>query len=114
MFTSLRLKQFKSFKDTELKLGPFTVLIGANAAGKSNIRDAFRFLHGIGRGYSLAEILGEKYGEGRGTGLDGNPRGDSGNRVCPCPRFRIGSTEAPEFTVRLASSICEVAGAGRA
>lgn len=64
MFTSLRLERFKNFKDAELKLGPFTVLIGANAAGKSNIRDAFRFLHGIGRGYSLPEIIGEKYGEG--------------------------------------------------
>jgi predicted ATPase len=64
MFTSLRLERFKSFKDAELKLGPFTVLIGANASGKSNVRDAFRFLHGIGRGYSLADIIGEKYGEG--------------------------------------------------
>src|SRR5580692_2693698 len=64
MFTSLRLERFKNFKDAELKLGPFTVLIGANASGKSNIRDAFRFLHGISRGYSLAEIIGGKYGEG--------------------------------------------------
>jgi predicted ATPase len=64
MFTSLRLERFKNFKDAELKLGPFSVLIGANASGKSNVRDAFRFLHGIGRGYSLAEIIGEKYGEG--------------------------------------------------
>ena len=64
MFTSLRLERFKNFKDAELKLGPFTVLIGANASGKSNIRDAFRFLHGIARGYSLADIIGEKYGEG--------------------------------------------------
>jgi hypothetical protein len=64
MFTSLRLERFKIFKDAELKLGPLTVLIGANASGKSTVRDAFRFLHGIGRGYSLAEIIGEKYGEG--------------------------------------------------
>jgi predicted ATPase len=64
MFTSLRMERFKNFKDAELKLGPFTVLIGANASGKSNIRDAFRFLHGIARGYSLADIVGEKYGEG--------------------------------------------------
>ena len=77
MFTSLRLERFKSFKDAELKLGPFTVLIGANASGKSNIRDAFRFLHGIGRGYSLAEIIGEKYGEGGErvwTGIRGGSR----------------------------------------
>ncbi len=64
MFTSLGLERFKNFKDAELKLGPFNVLIGANASGKSNIRDAFRFLHGIARGYSLADIIGEKYGEG--------------------------------------------------
>src|SRR5271170_614684 len=64
MFTSLRMERFKNFKDAELKLGPFSVLIGANASGKSNIRDAFRFLHGIARGYSLVDIIGEKYGAG--------------------------------------------------
>ncbi len=64
MIESLRLERFKNFKDATLRLGPLTVLIGANASGKSNIRDAFRFLHGIGRGYSLAEILGEKYAGG--------------------------------------------------
>ena len=45
-------------------MGPFTVLVGANASGKSNIRDAFRFLHGIGRGYRLADIIGGRYGAG--------------------------------------------------
>ena len=55
---------FKNFADETLKVGPFTVIVGANASGKSNIRDAFRFLHGIGRGYTLAEILGGKYGPG--------------------------------------------------
>jgi hypothetical protein len=64
MITELRLRDFKNFKDATLRLGPFTVLVGANASGKSNIRDAFRFLHGIGRGYSLAEIIGGKYGAG--------------------------------------------------
>jgi hypothetical protein len=58
---SLHLKRFKNFQDATLTLGPLTILIGANASGKSNIRDAFLFLHGIGRGYPLAEILGEKY-----------------------------------------------------
>lgn len=64
MLKKLRLKNFKNFKDAELDLGTFTVLVGANATGKSNIRDAFRFLHGIGRGYSLSEIIGEKYSDG--------------------------------------------------
>ena len=64
MITSLQLKDFKNFADETLRVGPFTVIVGANASGKSNIRDAFRFLHGIGRGYTLAEIIGGKYGSG--------------------------------------------------
>ena len=64
MITSVRLKNFKNFADETLHLGPFTVIVGANASGKSNIRDAFRFLHGIGRGYSLADIVGGRRGAG--------------------------------------------------
>jgi predicted ATPase len=58
------MQRFKNFQDAELVLGPLTVLIGTNASGKTNILDAFRFLHGISRGYNLAEIIGEKWGEG--------------------------------------------------
>ena len=64
MITSIRLVNFKNFADETLRVGPFTVIVGANASGKSNIRDVFRFLHGIGRGYTLAEIIGGKYGPG--------------------------------------------------
>ena len=60
MITSIRLVNFKNFADETLRVGPFTILVGANASGKSNIRDAFRFLSGIGRGYTLAEIFGGK------------------------------------------------------
>jgi predicted ATP-dependent endonuclease of OLD family len=42
MLKSLRLENFKSFKNAELSLGDLTVLVGTNASGKSNIRDAFR------------------------------------------------------------------------
>ena len=61
MITSLRLVNFKNFADETLHLGPFTLIVGANASGKSNIRDAFRFLHGVGGGYTVTEILGGKY-----------------------------------------------------
>lgn len=64
MITSIRLANFKNFADETLRVGPFTIIAGANATGKSNIRDAFRFLHGVGRGYTLAEIIGGKYGPG--------------------------------------------------
>ena len=60
MITSLHLLDFKNFESEALRVGPFTLIVGANASGKSNIRDAFRFLHGIGRGYTLAEIIGGK------------------------------------------------------
>lgn len=60
----LQMTNFKNFEDEALHVGPFTVIAGANASGKSNIRDAFRLLHGVGRGYSLADILGGKHGPG--------------------------------------------------
>jgi len=61
MIRRLKLTNFKNFQAAELALGAFTLLIGVNATGKSNLREAFRFLHGITRGYSLADILGGKY-----------------------------------------------------
>ena len=64
MITALQLVDFKNFADATLRVGPFTVIVGANASGKSNVRDAFRFLHGVGRGYTLAEILGGRWGPG--------------------------------------------------
>ena len=60
MITSIRLVNFKNFADETLRLGPVTILVGANASGKSNVRDAFRILQGIDRGYTLAEIFGGK------------------------------------------------------
>ena len=61
MITSIRLKNFKNLADETLRVGPFTILVGANASGKSNIRDAFRFLQRYrARLYTLAEIFGGK------------------------------------------------------
>ena len=64
MINKLRLVNFKNFADVTLRMGPFTVIVGANASGKSNLRDAFRFLHGIGRGYTLPDVIGGRYGAG--------------------------------------------------
>jgi predicted ATPase len=77
MITRLHLQNFKSFQDATLEPGPFSLLVGANASGKSNLRDAFRFLHGIGRGYTLTEIIGEKRIEGEKVwgGIRGGLRG---------------------------------------
>jgi AAA domain, putative AbiEii toxin, Type IV TA system len=60
----IHLTRFKNFDEATLSLGPFTLLVGTNASGKSNVREALRFLHGIGRGYTLAEIFGGKWSAG--------------------------------------------------
>lgn len=43
----LKARQFKTFRELNLKLDPYNVIIGINAAGKSNLIDIFRFLHDI-------------------------------------------------------------------
>jgi predicted ATPase len=74
MIQTLTLKNFKSFSEptghegpwegASIDFGGLSLIIGTNASGKSNIRDGLRFIHGISRGYSLSEIIGEKYVEG--------------------------------------------------
>ncbi|AFY69479.1 SMC domain protein [Thalassoporum mexicanum PCC 7367] len=64
MLKKLHLKNFKGFKDADLDLGNFSLLVGTNASGKSNVIDALRFIHGISRGYYIAEITGGKYQAG--------------------------------------------------
>ncbi len=93
MIASLRLVNFKNFADETLRIGPFTIIVGTNANGQSNIRDAFRFLHGIGRGYTLAEIMGGKYGAGGyldWMGIRGLPtRWCALNHSCPVSGLRF-------------------------
>ncbi|MBC7128882.1 MAG: AAA family ATPase [Thermoplasmatales archaeon] len=43
----IKVTNFKSFNDLEVKLGKFNVLIGANASGKSNFIQIFKFLKDI-------------------------------------------------------------------
>ncbi len=43
----IKIENFKSFKKLEVPLGSFNVLIGANAAGKSNFISIFKFLRDI-------------------------------------------------------------------
>lgn len=41
---NIKVKNFKSFKDVDVSLNNFNVLIGANASGKSNFTEIFNFL----------------------------------------------------------------------
>lgn len=63
MTRRLRRITFKNFRQNTLHLGSFTSLIGANASGKSSLRDAFRFLIELVANTPV-EIIGEKYGKG--------------------------------------------------
>lgn len=44
MITRIEIDGFKSFRQFHLDLEPFQVIVGLNAAGKSNLLDAFRFI----------------------------------------------------------------------
>lgn len=65
MLTSLTLHDFKSFRHAELKLSRLTLLVGANASGKSNVFDAIRFLQGLALGMSPADVLRGRWEGGR-------------------------------------------------
>ncbi|GMU10860.1 AAA family ATPase [Corallococcus caeni] len=65
MLESIRLKNFKSFADAEVKLAPLTVLVGANGSGKSNLLDALRLVQRLELGWTLTEALQGKREAGR-------------------------------------------------
>lgn len=44
MITRLHVRNFKSLRNVDIPLGPLTVLVGPNMAGKSNVVDVFKFL----------------------------------------------------------------------
>src|SRR3954470_15863517 len=44
MIRQLHVRGYKSLQDATLTMRPLRILIGANAAGKSNVVDALRFL----------------------------------------------------------------------
>ena len=56
MLKSLTLKNFKSYEDSKLEISPLTVLIGANASGKSNAIEGLRFLSWMAHGQKLSSL----------------------------------------------------------
>ncbi|NNG71269.1 AAA family ATPase [Rhizobium laguerreae] len=62
-FSKLRLQNWRNFRDVDIRLRPRAFFIGPNASGKSNILDAFRFLHDIvSVGGGLAEAVRRRGG----------------------------------------------------
>lgn len=57
MIDRIQLERFKSYREASLSLAPLTVLIGANASGKSNAIEGIRFLSWLALGRRLDDIL---------------------------------------------------------
>ena len=53
MLTEIHLRHFKSYREQTLPLAPLTLMIGANASGKSNAIEAFRLLCWLAQGQKL-------------------------------------------------------------
>lgn len=60
----LKLKNWRNFREVDIPLGPRTVVIGANASGKSNLLDVFRFLRTVAQkdGGGVQKALRERDG----------------------------------------------------
>lgn len=56
MLTTITLDNFKSYRKARLPLAPLTVLIGANASGKSNAIEGMRLLSWLAQGQKLSAI----------------------------------------------------------
>jgi len=57
MIQQFGIEDFKSYRRATLPLAPLTVLIGANASGKSNAIEALQFLSWLARGRRLGDVF---------------------------------------------------------
>lgn len=83
MLSQLRFKKFKSFADATMPVEPITIMIGANASGKSNAIDGLQILSGLATNRELVDILDGI--RGKETGIRGGSRG--------APRYDSASFE---------------------
>lgn len=62
--TKLRLRNWRNFREAEFGLREYTYLLGANASGKSNLLDVFRFLKDLSRakGGGLQKAINDRGG----------------------------------------------------
>ena len=68
----LKIRNFKSFADLDVELKGFNVLVGANAAGKSNFAQIFKFVKGVRGG--LADAVAMQGGAEYMLNFDGGSR----------------------------------------
>jgi predicted ATPase len=77
MLTRIEIDGFKTFESFELDLDPFMVILGANAAGKSNLFDALRLLSSLAETdlkSAVLQLRGEPHELFRLTSTSGSRR----------------------------------------
>jgi predicted ATPase len=57
MITAFHLENFRSYREASLPLAPLTLLIGANASGKSNALEALQILSRLAQGQYLQDVF---------------------------------------------------------
>lgn len=77
MLTRIKVQNYKSLTDIEVRLQPLSVLLGPNAAGKSNFLDALQLLSQIVTSRTLKEAFDPPY---RGAPLESFTFGPKGIR----------------------------------
>ncbi|MBF0425616.1 MAG: AAA family ATPase [Magnetococcales bacterium] len=61
MLESFTLENFRSHEKSTLPLAPLTMLIGANASGKSNVIEGLRLLSALAQGHPLSTLRPEEH-----------------------------------------------------
>jgi predicted ATPase len=94
MITAFQLKNFRSYREGSLPLAPLTLLIGANASGKSNALEALHILSRMARGQYLQDVFKslKENGAIRGT-IDDLTHGGG-------TEFTLGCTLSPDSPYR--------------
>ena len=90
MITRIEVDGFKSLRDFAVDLEPFTVLIGPNSAGKSNVIEALGLLSRL-----ASQPIAEAFKEGRGKSIDQFTR--HGAKVAKSLRFAAEFLEYGDY-----------------
>lgn len=88
MIRRIKVQGYKSLQDIDIKLKPLTVILGPNAAGKSNLLDAMALVSRM----ATRKTLKEAFDEHRGAPLEAFYYGDKGQEgvlAQDTARFRI-------------------------